>query len=380
MPTEILNAFLADTTCETLSKQLQQIWDEVGESDGERNKMLLQINQECLEIYKRKVDQAAKSRAHLITQSRSFLCRALADAKIELSRLGSALGERTIFDKPTRTIKKQLADIGLKLEHLSVLKEKREDEFSDVQSQIRKICGKVAGYSKLTEHAETPTDNEDDLSLEKLDEFRSELKKLQETSDRYRISKVRNLVDAVYDLCFVLGMDFQSFINEVQPNLTDFLEVRSESINIGTLLKLAKAVEHLKKEKIERFEKLQDLARQLIDLWSFMDTYTEERNSFDDVIDNISATVDEVNVHEALSLSSIGHAALEVERLKLKASKMNDERKIMSTRGKTMALLKPDEMIKAKVEAGSSKELLLGQVETWISSCISDGGWKNIIG
>lgn len=42
---------------------LQGIWDEVGESDEEQDKMLLQIEQECLNVYKRKVEQASKSRA-----------------------------------------------------------------------------------------------------------------------------------------------------------------------------------------------------------------------------------------------------------------------------------------------------------------------------
>jgi hypothetical protein len=41
---------------------LKEIWDEVGESDDERDKLLLQIEQECLDVYKRKVEQAAKSR------------------------------------------------------------------------------------------------------------------------------------------------------------------------------------------------------------------------------------------------------------------------------------------------------------------------------
>lgn len=66
---------------------MQQIWDEVGETDDERDNMLLQIDQECLDVYKRKVDQAVKSRAHLL--------QALADAKLELSRLLSSLGEKT---------------------------------------------------------------------------------------------------------------------------------------------------------------------------------------------------------------------------------------------------------------------------------------------
>nr|GEX33886.1 65-kDa microtubule-associated protein 1-like [Tanacetum cinerariifolium] len=43
------------------------IWDEVGESDEERDKMLLQLEQECLNVYKRKVEQAAKSKACQVT-------------------------------------------------------------------------------------------------------------------------------------------------------------------------------------------------------------------------------------------------------------------------------------------------------------------------
>jgi protein regulator of cytokinesis 1 len=48
--------------------------------------MLIQIEQECLDVYKKKVEQAAKSRAQLL--------EALSDARIELARLLSALGEK----------------------------------------------------------------------------------------------------------------------------------------------------------------------------------------------------------------------------------------------------------------------------------------------
>ena len=65
---------------------MQQIWDEVGENDDERDKMLLQLEQECLDVYTRKVDQAAKSRAQLL--------QALADANVELSSLLCALEEK----------------------------------------------------------------------------------------------------------------------------------------------------------------------------------------------------------------------------------------------------------------------------------------------
>jgi protein regulator of cytokinesis 1 len=66
---------------------LQEIWNEVGESDEERDKMLLQLEQDCLDVYKKKVELAAKSRAQLL--------QALSDAKLELSTLLSALGEKS---------------------------------------------------------------------------------------------------------------------------------------------------------------------------------------------------------------------------------------------------------------------------------------------
>ncbi|CAH1451013.1 unnamed protein product [Lactuca virosa] len=63
---DVQNQLLGETTCGSLLHQLQKIWDEVGESDDERDNMLVQIDQECLDVYKRKVDQATKSRSHFL--------------------------------------------------------------------------------------------------------------------------------------------------------------------------------------------------------------------------------------------------------------------------------------------------------------------------
>lgn len=52
--------------------------------------MLLQIDQECLDVYKRKVELADKSRAKLL--------QSLSDAKHELSSLLSALGEKSFSE------------------------------------------------------------------------------------------------------------------------------------------------------------------------------------------------------------------------------------------------------------------------------------------
>lgn len=63
----------------------QKIWDEVGESDSERDKMLFELEQECLDAYKRKVDQANRSRAQLR--------QAVADAEAQLADICAALGD-----------------------------------------------------------------------------------------------------------------------------------------------------------------------------------------------------------------------------------------------------------------------------------------------
>lgn len=69
----------------------QIIWDEIGESDSERDKMLLQLEQECLDIYRRKVEKTRKYKADLH--------QSLAESEAEFANLVSALGERTSFSR-----------------------------------------------------------------------------------------------------------------------------------------------------------------------------------------------------------------------------------------------------------------------------------------
>ncbi|KAJ8642503.1 hypothetical protein MRB53_004251 [Persea americana] len=247
--TSVQSPLLGETTCGTLLQQLQQIWDEVGESDEVRDKMLLQLEQECLDVYKRKVDQASKSRAQLLQD--------LANSQSELTHLLSALGEKSIVvmpEKSTGTIKEQLATIEPVLEKLWKQKEERIKEFTDIQSQIQKICGEIAGTLKVDEQMGTPIVDEDDLSLKKLDEFQSQLQELQkEKSDR--LHKVLDFVSTVHDLCAVLGMDFFSTITEVHPSLNDSVGMQSKSISNDTLSRLAKTVLALKEDKRQRLQK-----------------------------------------------------------------------------------------------------------------------------
>ncbi|KAK1559963.1 hypothetical protein Q3G72_020580 [Acer saccharum] len=151
------NPPLGETFCSSLLQKLQQIWDEVGESDEERDRMLLQIEKEWLDVYKRKVEQAVKSMAQLL--------QALSDSKPE---------------EMSGTIKEQLAAIARALEQLWEHKEERVKEFSDVQLQIQKICGEIAGCLNLSDQPPAV----DDLSLKKFDEYQAHLQELQKEKER----------------------------------------------------------------------------------------------------------------------------------------------------------------------------------------------------
>ncbi|XP_019183039.1 PREDICTED: 65-kDa microtubule-associated protein 1-like isoform X1 [Ipomoea nil] len=390
---EAVDAEDPQPTCGTLLQQLQKLWDEVGESDEERDKMLLELEQECFDVYKRKISCAVKCRAKLLQE--------LADAKDELSSLQASLGEMTcnngiIPDKTSRTIKEQLAAIEPALEKLWKQKGERVKEFFDVQSQIQKIRNEISGTSDQPESVKV---DESDLSQKKLDEFGVQLQELQkEKSERLR--KVLEFVSTVQNLCAVLGVDFLSTVSEVHPSLNDSTGTQSKSISNDTLLRLAKTVSVLKEDKQQRLQKLQELGAELIDLWNLMETPEEERSVFDHVTCNVSASIDEVIGPGSLAQDLIQQIAVEVERLdKLKSSRMKEislerqaelehifarahiEIDTEAAREEIMALtesgnIEPaellakmdDQIAKAKEEASSRREIL-DKIEKWMFAC-----------
>jgi protein regulator of cytokinesis 1 len=56
--------------------------------------MLLELEQECLEVYRRKVDQANRNRAQLR--------QAIADSEAELAVICSSMGERPVHIRQVR--------------------------------------------------------------------------------------------------------------------------------------------------------------------------------------------------------------------------------------------------------------------------------------
>lgn len=67
---------------------MQQIWNDIGESEKEKDRMLFELERECLEVYRRKVDEAANTKARYH--------QTVAAKEAELATLMAALGEHDI--------------------------------------------------------------------------------------------------------------------------------------------------------------------------------------------------------------------------------------------------------------------------------------------
>ncbi|OMO88160.1 Microtubule-associated protein, MAP65/Ase1/PRC1 [Corchorus olitorius] len=294
------------------------IWDEVGEDQLEREKVLLELEQECLEVYRRKVDRANISRARLHQE--------LAESEAEFTHLLLSLGERSLPGRPEKmsgTIKQQLDSITPALRDMRLRKEERVNQFRTVQGQIQKISAEIAGQSEYDDSITNVTVNENDLSLKKLEEYQNELQRLHNEKNN-RLQQVEKYIDAVHSLSTTLGMESSMIITKVHPSLNELCGI-SKNISDAILAKLNSTVESLQEEKQKRLEKLHHLGKALKNLWSLMDTPYGDRYMFSHVINLLSVSSAEVSDPGSLTLDIIKQAEAEVKRLdQLKASKMKE--------------------------------------------------------
>ncbi|KAJ7949408.1 65-kDa microtubule-associated protein 5-like [Quillaja saponaria] len=303
------------TTCASLLHELQIIWDEIGEGDNDRDAMLLQLEQECLDIYRRKVEKTRKHKADLH--------QSLADAEAEVTNLISALGERTSFSRGRGTLKEQIATVRPVLEDLRLKKQERIKEFSKIQAEIVQICMEIAGFGQSKSSVDLQVD-QGDLTVKKLGELRSHLQELKNEKS-IRLQKVNSHISTIYELSAVMSIDFLKTVNEIHPTLSDSSNSQSKSISNDSLARLTGVINSLKQEKQQRLQKLQGLASTLFELWKLMETSVDEQKRFSHVTSLITLSVDEVTKQGCLSLDSIQQAEIEVERLNvLKGSKMED--------------------------------------------------------
>ncbi|CAH9085387.1 unnamed protein product [Cuscuta europaea] len=305
-----------ETTCGTLLYELQIIWDEVGESDSERDRMLLELEQECLEVYRRKVDTANKCRAQLR--------QAIADSEADLAAICSAMGERPVYvrqqsEQNLRGLKAELRAILPEIEEMRKRKYERKNQFVETLEQIQKIKHEINRSASLSTCIAV---DESDLSLRKLEELQRELQALQKEKSE-RLKQIMDHLSTLNSLCLVLGMDFKHTVNEVHPSLGE--SEGAKNISNDTIRALVVEIQRLREVKIQRMQQLQDLATSLLELWNLMDTPVEEQQIFQNVTCKIAASEIEISEPNMLSLESIDYVAKEVSRLEdFKASKMKE--------------------------------------------------------
>ncbi|KAL0309153.1 UNVERIFIED_CONTAM: microtubule-associated protein 3 [Sesamum radiatum] len=274
-----------EITCGSLLSELQKIWDEVGEVDKERDKMLFELEQECLDAYRRKVDQANRCRAQLR--------QAVADAEAQLADFCAALGERPVhIKKSSGSLKKELQEIMPELEDMKKKRNERKGQFAEVLKQINSISTELAGSTE--ENLNTIVIDESDLSMKRLDDLRSE-----------RLKQVLDQLNVLKALCLVLGMDFKLTVCGVHPSLDD--SCRAKSISMDTIESLSATIFRLKDVKLQRMRSLQDLAMTMVELWNLMDTPVEEQQMFQNVTCTIAAAESEITEPNRLSLEFINY-------------------------------------------------------------------------
>ncbi|RLN04357.1 hypothetical protein C2845_PM13G23590 [Panicum miliaceum] len=384
-------AVLPESSCAYLLQELKMIWDEVGQDQSERERILEELEQECQEVYRRKVNSANMSRIQLH--------QALAESEAEFTNLLLSLGERSFPGRPEKmagTLKEKLNSITPALQEMQMRKEARVKQFMEVQTEIQRIASEIAGRLG----AEAVTVNEEDLSLKKLEEFQSELQRMKrEKSDR--LCKVEEYKVLIHNFAKVMGMDPSKILASVHPRLLDGPnEQQTKNISDEILKKLNMTVQQLKEEKNNRREKLQNLVRALTNLWDTLDTTMEERQPYGQMKILAMTSVNGMLGPGSLTLETIQQVESEVQRLnQLKASKMKElflkkraevdeickkshmDMPYQAEMDKIMNLILSGDVVhddllktmdeyiyKAKEEATSRKDIM-DKVEKWMASC-----------
>ncbi|XP_062090513.1 65-kDa microtubule-associated protein 3-like [Humulus lupulus] len=377
------------TICGSMLQELQEVWDELGEPDAERDTMLFEIEQACVEVYRRKVDEAIKCKAQLQAE--------ISRTQAQISDICFALGEQLPhFDKSAvGGLKRELDSILPLLEEMQKRKIDRKNQFLEVLNQLKDISNEL-GIS-MEDSLYKMVVNETDLSLNGLEELRQQLLISQnEKRDRQRL--VEDHLSALSLLSLVLGVDFKNTIYEIHPTLCNFKGVKD--ISSSTIEGLSGALLRLREVKMKRWEKLQKFATSMLELWNLMDTPMEEQKAFHNVTSKIAASASEVTEANILSIDFLNLVETEISRLEqLKSSKLREILKkkrseldeickeahmVAEAHGATefsfeavaSGTMDPEylleqteiEIARAKAEVLSRKEIL-DKVDKWLAAC-----------
>ncbi|KAG4187973.1 hypothetical protein ERO13_A08G134000v2 [Gossypium hirsutum] len=355
-----------EATCGSLLCELQRLWDEVGETDGQWETTLLEIEQECLKVYMKKIQEAK--------ECRTKLQRDIATAMAELSDIFTSMGESSVQRdlKPGGNLKEELEAIIPLLEDMRRKKVERINQFVGVVQQIQKLS--IDSFGVKEQNGNKVFVDETNLSLRRLEELHSELHELQHEKIN-RLNQVQGHLDTINSLCTVLGMNFKQTICRVHPALDDLNGAKD--VSNSTIARLAAQIQSLQELKLKRMQKIQDLASALLEFWHLMDMPVEEQQMFLNVTCKITASEPEFTEPDLLSVDSIEKVEDEVSRLEqLKTSRMKEivlkkkvelEDMCRRTHMVMEALISTDYSIEA-MESGAIDPLyLLEQIDLQIS-------------
>uniref|UniRef100_A0A0A9GAL6 Uncharacterized protein n=1 Tax=Arundo donax TaxID=35708 RepID=A0A0A9GAL6_ARUDO len=213
---------LRRVSCGSLLQELQELWGEIGQDEMERDRMILQLEEDCLNVYRKKVDQTRRQKADLI--------QALSFGEADIDKILSALGERESFSRSEKlggTLMEQLAKIEPVLKDLRQRRDERVNELRAVQLEIVRLQAEISGtidHGDLT----TPLIDESNLSLRKLGELKAQLNELQ-TEKNLRLQKIDIQIKSINEVCKMMSFDLKEALHDVHPSYAEL--GRSKSIS-----------------------------------------------------------------------------------------------------------------------------------------------------
>ncbi|TVU33555.1 hypothetical protein EJB05_25380 [Eragrostis curvula] len=332
----ILFPFQMEPRREELLHELGVMWDEIGEAEDDRRGMLQALEEDCLNVYRTKVEQ--------VRQHRAQLKREIADSVAEVAAICATIGEppttvQTACSslKGTGNLKEELGLIAPELAEMRRRRDERRRQFLDVTERLNRIRQEM----NPSGHQPDVAVDSSDLTLSKLEELRAQLQHLQ-TDKESRTRKVAELRDLLRSSALVLGMDPREFIYVRGKE-----EQAAGDISDAAMATLASEIERLREIKRDRMQKLielvwcgilvgmqlQDLVGSMLELWHLMDTPSEEQRKFQSVACNIAASEDEITQPGTLSIDFIHHVtrcfadaerSLILERLEAQISEARD--------------------------------------------------------
>ncbi|KAG2648233.1 hypothetical protein PVAP13_1NG041300 [Panicum virgatum] len=309
-PRAILFPFQMEPRREELLHELGEMWDEIGEREEDRRGMLQALEEECLNVYRAKVEQ--------VRQHRAQLKREIADSVAEVAAICATIGEPPATVQTacsslqgTGSLKEELGSIAPELAEMRRRREERRRQFSDVTERVNRIHQEMnpgGGQPRVVADSS-------DLTLTKLEELRAYLQHLQSEKES-RTRKGAELMASLHSSSLVLGTNPREIIHGGD---------QAGHFSDAAIERLASEIEGLREIKRSRMEKLQDLLASMLELWNLMDTPAEEQRRFQGVACNIAASEDEITEPNALSMDFIRNVEAEVVRLEaLKECRMKD--------------------------------------------------------